>query len=195
MPITTKYHGIELPIIEPTTLVVRDQQFGPAIAAAESAGSTMITRAASIQLIHEHPAQYQEPTPLASVITTTDQELDEIAKLSETTILPHTWALWPMPTAAKKRNSYLKYLPPANITGIPADHILVAEVPIIRNFRPLDTTPEHAVVIEGLRTYRCAYRQQQLDDVWPAQVGSGTLPTGDTARLYLDIEPHFLRWR
>lgn len=189
MLVAPRYGNVEIPIYPPETDVADKGRIPEAIA--RSQGATVV-RAAAVVLTKN--AQKAVVTmSLAELLHKTDTELGEVAKLTGTQVIPHTWGLWKAPDSPRDHRAYGHYTAPPKTLDIPAGHILVAEVDIVRHCTEIEPFSELGKQISKGTS---AYRQlpvMRLCDYY----GAGNLSRGFTdhepiEQAYVtDIEPRF----
>lgn len=208
MLVAPRYSGIEIPVHDPdvpvatSTQLKQPSKFQREIA---QAGAPTFLRAALIELLDSEHA----PGSLAELLEKTDEELDAVAELCDAEVVGHEWGLYPVKGKGYDYE-YLRYLPSFSgvygLEGMPAGHILVAEVELVCDPEPEATRGsmgEHLSVIksglnryygEGKGSYQLSdmrwsgryYRPDQF--VVGATAGSGA---GQAGRKLVDIEPRF----
>lgn len=129
----------------------------------------------------------------AELLDKTDTELNAIAQLTGAQVIPHTWGLWKTPTSPRDHRAYGHYTAPPKTLNIPAGHILVAEVDIVRNCTEIEPFSELGKQIsQGTSAYRQRPGMRLFDYYGAGNLSHGFTDHEPMEQAYVtDIEPRF----
>lgn len=124
-------------------------------------------------------------TPFGVFLRTADQQLQQVAKLTGSTVLPHIWGKHEL-TGDEFRSIDYTY----GSETWPRDWILVAEVPVLEDVRPLPLRVADRINrrLDQYRRVKLETGQPWLYDMSASQIVEGTLDDV-RSRWLVDIEP------
>lgn len=124
-------------------------------------------------------------TPFGAFLRTADQQLQHVAKLTGSTVLPHIWGKHEL-TPDELRSINHIY----TTETWPPNWILVAEVPVLEDVQPLPRPIADRVNrrLDQYHEIQGETKQPWLYDMNASQIVEGTLD-GVRARWLVDIEP------
>ena len=176
---------IVLPVYHHDTLVAPK---GGMEAAVADTRSPRLVRAV-MPFVPKSIAELKEQDRIGELLRRTEEEFSIIAKLCGSTVLDHSFGLWRPAQSRTYRDSW-----PSSKLCLPEDHILVAEVDVIKNAHVVAYgTAAYDQIREGLDAYGDLDRDLSIYDADYSQFITTYDEAGaheDTVQpVYCDIEP------
>ncbi len=193
MLLAPRYNGIDLQVYDAGTPVVTSgdlRQIGEPDSPLRHHDRALRLIEANLDL---DATQLPPPDKLTDILEKTDDELAEVAKMCGATLIGHEWALLHDPAG-----NYSDYQPRRPLDKlVPQDHIIVAEVDLVRDALTLyskyarEKFPDiYRMITDGIQEYESKESGWILTDMWlPQFVVSETTPGPQEVIALVDIEP------